>query len=72
MSEKSASSQWFAKFAMVVAMLLVFGLPAIYWACSNLLGMDLRKSMEGAFSRVFSHDGAGGFLEGGPSDDGGD
>lgn len=69
-AKSSAFNQLFRKFAVVAGMTVVFGLPAIYWAGSNLFGLDLKKSVSGWFTRVFSRvDGA---AEAGGGDDGGD
>lgn len=72
MSVKRGSNQWFAKFAMILAVVLVFGMPAIYWACGNLLGMDFRNSVESTFKEIFAQSGAGDLTEGDSGDSGGD
>jgi len=55
MGRPNGFSDWFMKFAMFVAMMTVFGLPAIYWAGKKFLGVDAKKSVESLFGRMFSH-----------------
>jgi len=69
MGRSKGSSSWFMKFAMFLAMMTVFGLPAIYWAGKRFLGVDAKKSVETMFGRMFSHteslDGSEGLDDGG-------
>jgi hypothetical protein len=72
MGRSSGSSNWFSKVAMFVAMVFVFGLPAIYWVCTKVLGVDVRSSVEQTYRRVFSHGVFESSPDSGSSDDGGD
>ena len=45
---------WFGKAVLIVAMMMIFGMPAIYYACTQWLGLDLKKSVGGAFQRIFA------------------
>lgn len=44
----------FKKITYGVAITIVFGLPAIYWAGTTLLGIDVKASIERTYQRMFS------------------
>ena len=73
MGRSNDSNTWFMRLFLFAALMMIFGLPAIYWAGTKFLGVDLKKSVEGTFRRMFSHAPSFGNVGGdGASDDGGD
>lgn len=50
----SGFNSWFQKFAIAAAFFVVICLPAVYWACERFFDLNLSKSAQATWSRIFS------------------